>query len=62
LLIAWLGVRIKLTSASFAFAHRRPEIPLSSFDIYQRPRILEGFDLKMIFLIDLELTRWQECP
>jgi hypothetical protein len=48
--------------ASFAFAHRRPEIPLPALDIYQRPRILEGFDLKMIFLIDLELTRWQECP
>lgn len=24
---------IKLTSASFAFAHHRPQIPLSSFDI-----------------------------
>ena len=56
------GCSIKFTSASFAFARHRPEIPLSSFDIYQRPRILEGLDLKMIFLIDLELTRWQECP
>jgi len=32
--------------------------PLSSLDVYKRPRILEGLDLKLILLVDLELTRW----
>ena len=69
-----VGARIKFTLTSHAFAHLWTQaeaevicggwtetIPLSSLDVYKRPRILEGLDLKLIVLVDLELTRWQEC-